>query len=65
MSAIMKKTLFVSGLVALSFVIVPAPSAHANDALKGAVIGAGVGALVGGKQGAAVGAVGGAIIGGN
>lgn len=43
-----------------------AEQAHAdNDALKGAVIGAGVGGLIGGKEGAIVGGVGGAIIGAN
>lgn len=65
MPVTLKKILCVSGLFALSFAVIPAPAAHANDTLKGAVIGGGVGALIGGSEGAAVGAIGGAIIGAN
>jgi len=66
MPVTLKKILFVSGLFAMSFVVIPGHEAQArNDALRGAVIGGGVGALIGGSQGAAVGVVGGAIIGAN
>ena len=71
--------LMILSAVAMALSLTPASMAYADnkdkkeeredeekeDAIKGAVIGAGVGALVGGTEGAVVGGVAGAIIGKN
>lgn len=64
--------LMILGAVAMALSMTPVSMAYADkkdkekeDAIKGAVIGAGVGALVGGTEGAVVGGVAGALIGKN
>ncbi|WP_372570655.1 hypothetical protein [Ruegeria jejuensis] len=61
----------ITGLAAMMLAVMPISEAQANhkkktdDAIKGALIGAGVGALIGKGRGAAAGAILGAVIGAN